>query len=1319
MAHQEWIGYVQPVGLVVSIPALLQAQAVVDRNIIPLHQKFMAAISESNNPAIVDFPDFTQTVLDWQRTDLLGGADAPPVPAELEVTLPEYNEALRPTWVVVDPAPADATRPWLILIQELALGTDFDAISTTDDRHWQASPQARMERLLRETQIPIGLLVNGAQVRLVYAPRGENSGHATFKVSEMATVAGRPMFAALHMLLNADRLFSAAPDRRLTALLANSRKYQSLVSNQLAEQVLAALYELLRGLQAADDARKGDLLRDVLAEDPNQVYNSLLTVLMRLVFLLYAEDRDLLSTDPVYVNHYSITGLFDRLRADAGRFPDTMDQRFGAWAQLLTLFRLVYDGGGHGNLHLPAREGYLFDPDRYPFLEGRAWKTRREPGHRLNIPRVPDGVVFRVLQNLLILDGERLSYRTLDVEQIGSVYEKMMGFNLQVAQGKSIAIKPTKSHGAPAAINLEELLATKPADRAKWLTWRTDQKLTGQSAEALKTAESIEDLLASLEKKIARTAMPNVVPKGAMVFQPSDERRKSGSHYTPRSLTEPIVRKTLEPILKRLGDHPTPGEILNLKVCDLAMGSGAFLVEACRHLGDKLVHSWHHHKALPKIPPDEDEVLHARRLIAQRCLYGVDKNSMAVDLAKLSLWLATLAKDHPFTFLDHSLRHGDSLVGLTAQQIQDFHWLPVTQKQLGQQHVENAVQQATAYRKRILDAADGMPPAVKRAELSQADGHLDAVRFYGDLVIAAFFAGENEKQRKAKRDELLDRLLDAIRRLDVAASPHEAVMKLRTGAHPVVPFHWQIEFPEVFLEGHGFDAIIGNPPFAGGAQVSEMFGGPRYQEWLKVCHEDAFGNADLSAYFFRQAHTLVSTQGTCGLLATKTISEGETRTTGLKAILARGGWIYDAVRSQKWPGEASVLFVVVHFSTSRNTITVRPVLDGKEVDCINSRLYASDEIADPEPLASNNLLGFMGVALGSSGFVLEVNEYQRLADNPANHACLLPYLGGEEVNTSPAQSHERYAICFGSESLDYAEQFPELLDMVRVRVKPGRERALDHGPGKHGKKYWWQFTLRRDPLYESIAALPRCLVTARTTAHLAFTFQPIRQVFAESLLVFAFADFASFACLQAQAHSHWARLLSSYMGQTLRYSVSEAFQTYPLPLHFQTDPRLEAAGKLCYEFRAQLMLRNNEGLTTTYNRFHDPEEQSEEIKRLRELHNAMDRAVLDAYGWRDIQPSCEFPLDYEEDEDEEAELGASRRSRKKPWRYRWPDDIRDEVLARLLALNQQRAEEEGHAAGGTDTDGASKRKGKSPAKPGKSKKKDVPGQLTMEKGGFA
>jgi hypothetical protein len=523
----------------------------------------------------------------------------------------------------------------------------------------------------------------------VVSPRGETSGHATFNVDEMVQVAGRPMFAALHMLLCADRMFSLGDKQRLPAILENSRKYQNTVSTKLAEQVLAALYELMRGFQAANDVRQGELLRDVLANDPNHVYAGLLRVLMRLVFVMYAEDRDLLSSDQVYSNHYSVTGLFNRLREDAGRFPDTMNQRFGAWSQLITLFRLIYEGGQHADFKLPPRKGYLFDPDRYPFLEGRTrgwglgngdWgKNKSELVGETNVrnsvvsrsagvavgdgpdgrtlsadetiparreirpdesdssrgefdsgkhrggtregqegvssvhshrtgepdrsgdashdrsasrnsagsepdevasddrttrsnaqqfasrpdsltpnPHISDAVVFNVLQNLLILDGERLSYRTLDVEQIGSVYETVMGFNLEVAQGKSIAIRSVKSHGAPATINLEALLESPGKDRAKWLKEHADQKLGTADAKLLKESGTIDELLVALDKKIAKKITERVVPAGAIVLQPSDERRRSGSHYTPRSLTEPIVRTTLEPILKQLVGNTSP-----------------------------------------------------------------------------------------------------------------------------------------------------------------------------------------------------------------------------------------------------------------------------------------------------------------------------------------------------------------------------------------------------------------------------------------------------------------------------------------------------------------------------------------------------------------------------------------------------------------------------------------------------------------------------------------------------------------------------------------------------------------------------------------
>ncbi len=664
LAHKQWLGYLQPVGLVVSPHALVAAQAVVPEHVSDIQTRVVALTRRQGEPTVLrDLPAFTRDVLGWRPTDLAGGPGGPPLPDSLAHALPEYGETLRPTFAVADPTTPDR---WQLLIQDLPQGTALDDPAPESHHGWDAPPQAKFERLLRETNTHIGLLHNGETLRLVHAPSGETSGHLSFPISALGEVSGRPILGALIMLLGQDRLFREADNRRLPALLAESRKYQNEVSVRLAEQVLGALIELLRGFQSADEATRGQLLGALSREDPQHIYGGLLTVLLRLVFLLYAEDRGLMPGDPTWSGHYSVTGLYLRLREDAGKYPDTMDQRHGAWAALLSLFRLVFTGGTHDRLHLPARHGRLFDPDSYPFLEGRPKGDTWQPTERREAPRVPDGVLWRVLQGLLVLDSERLSYRSLDVEQIGSVYESMMGFKLERAKGPSIAVRP-----GHVVLDLAQLLSQKPEARAKHLKDHTNADLTGTSLAALKNARTPEDAVAALGRKLSHRT-PTIVPAGSLYLQPGEERRKSGSHYTPRSLTGPIVHTTLRPVLEQLGDRPTPEQILELKICDPAMGSGAFLVEACRQLGDHLVRAWDIHKNTPKIPPDEEPRLHARRLVAQRCLYGVDKNPFAVDLAKLSLWLVTLAKDHPFTFLDHALKHGDSLVGLTKAQIAEF-----------------------------------------------------------------------------------------------------------------------------------------------------------------------------------------------------------------------------------------------------------------------------------------------------------------------------------------------------------------------------------------------------------------------------------------------------------------------------------------------------------------------------------------------------------------------------------------------------------------------------------------------------------------------
>ena len=460
--HLEWLGFIQPTGLVVSAHALDQAGAILDRRDIDGQRLLGECVEERSfrpgrepEPFLPDFEWFARRVLGWRFSAKgYAGVDGCPIPPELELPLPEYNETLRPDFAVRERDPRDGCPPWQLLVQVADPGTDLDH-AVVGKGGLEASPHGRLERLLRGTRVPAGVLFDGRVIRLVSAPRGESSGWMDFRVNDMLPTAGRPLCAALRLLLRETRLLALPKKQRLVGLLEASRKYQNVVSERLAEQVLHGLHELLRGFQSAHEKSQGKLLAHELEQDPDNVYRALLTVMLRLVFLLYAEERGMLSEDATFADHYSIGGLYERLREDAGLYPDTMNDRYGAWAQLLVLFRMVHDGAKSGGMRLPARRGELFSPSRFPFLEGWHGSGAPQVTQAIKAPLVPDGTVYRVLDKLLVLDGERISYRALDVEQIGSVYETMMGFRLETATGRSVAIKAQKKGGASTAVDLE------------------------------------------------------------------------------------------------------------------------------------------------------------------------------------------------------------------------------------------------------------------------------------------------------------------------------------------------------------------------------------------------------------------------------------------------------------------------------------------------------------------------------------------------------------------------------------------------------------------------------------------------------------------------------------------------------------------------------------------------------------------------------------------------------------------------------------------------------------------------------------------------
>lgn len=1321
--HEEWLGLAQPIdGLLFSQQVLEEAQLLehVDRDTLA---EFRDSLREQPAPGNAKYgddkpvgyvPDFIALLDEVYGYDeeALHRGDA--LDENLVYYADEGREELRPCGAIVYPEntalqpqidPAESTpaveagRQYMVLCGELELGTPFDKASgaSAQDEGWQYPPAAKFERLLRHCRVPIGLLSNGYEIRFIYAPHGEATASMTWNIDAMRQASGRSLLSAFGMLFDADAILGNIDERTVLGLLRASRTRQASVTNALADQVYEAIKVLLAGFAAADERQGTDRLAEVLRDKGEEhVYRGLLTTLLRLVFILYAEELDVLPADhPFYARHLSLLALFDELQDDAGRYPETMVDRRGAWPRVLALFRAIYNGvsfypqdgaeeaGDTQPFEIPERQGGLFDPARFGFLEGRpedsdALLNNTAARSAVRVPEISDDVVFHVLQNLLYVDGERLSYRALDVEQIGSVYERLMGYHVVRLTSAAVCMKETDAWIALS--DIEELDLIDLRDLIKAHTGLTGKKAEA-FARALRKAKSDEERL-ELLSEYRRKNTPDA-PPFSYVIQPGEERQSTSSHYTPRSLTHNIVRQALDPVMAALGDEPRSVDLLNLKVCDPAMGSGAFLVEACRYIADRVVAAWHAEGAATALSAKHDDLtLHARRLVAQRCLYGVDKNEMAVDLARVSLWLITLDSALPFTFVDHALRHGDTLVGFSLNQARGFHWEPSGQIGVFTREVDSAIDAAIGLRRQILERASQEDPRSqydKQMLLKDAEEASAKAMLIADVALGAFFAADKTKAREAellRRQELLHEYLSGDEQAE------RELKELQQGfreSHQ--PFHWMLEFPEIFydarpdpLAGNDEDAIawmdafVGNPPFGGKNNITAA-NGEHMITWLQVIHrgadgKKAHGNADYSAHFFQRAAALLGDHGVIGLIATNTIGQGDTRSAGLQALVKRGFEIAAAQDSWKWPGEANVTAstVILARGTPAERYTKR-VFDGKEVEAINSRLRPKPERPDPVKLAENAGKSFVGAYVLGMGFVLTPEEREALvAKDPRNDERIFPYLGGREVNSNPDQGFERYVINFGDMSLAEAEAWPELLAIVRERVKPERDRLKDNADGRRRKKYWWQYGRYTPALFRALRTVERCVVTARVSKNVMFSFQPADRLLSEQIFVFPVDSAAFMACLQSRAHVNWAWMHSSTMRNAgIRYSATDCFENFPFPAGYAENAELEALGERLHTERRAWTMAQGKGLTQLYNALKDPQEHDPEIAALRELHLEVDRAVLRAYGWSDIAvpPFVEYAAD-----DESDEALATRNAQ---------DAFRDEVMDRLYALNAARA----------------------------------------------
>jgi hypothetical protein len=1080
--HNEWLSLLEVSGPFLSMPVLMrvfpQGLDALDRDLLAeLRQAFEEWLDDQNslrpNPAIhsVWVRYVLEHVLGFEKVNILEG---PAIPSNLSTFVAEQGETLRPDLVIANSPPASGdglgARGARVLVQIYPMAQGLE--KSMQGRHWKASPAMRMLELLRATGVQLGLVTNGEQWMLVNAPRGETSAfvswYAALWLEEPLTL------RAFCSLLGASRFFSVADEDTLEGILKDSVNEQQEVTDQLGYQVRRAVEVLIRAVDKADQDRGRILLKNI---DESELYEAALTVMMRLVFLFSAEERGLLLLgDPLYDQNYAVSTLRAQLRETADQHgEEVLERRFDAWCRLLATFRAVHDGIHHDRLNLPAYGGSLFDPDRFPFLEGRSSVTE---GEAEPLP-MSNRTVLHLLEALQILrvkvpgggpaEPRRLSFRALDVEQIGHVYEGLLDHVAVRAQEPVLGLTGTRDHEPE--IPLSVLQAEEAKGEKSFLAFLHEQ--TDRSENALRKAWQAEpDVFATQHLQIACNNDPQVFAKvaryaglireddfgyptvflsGSVYVTAGATRRATGTHYTPRSLTEPIVQHTLEPLVyigpaeglpKEQWKLHSPTELLDLKICDMAMGSAGFLVQVIRYLSERLVEAWEltslslQGRLVPRneggnrgegrflqitpegkpasgapgeiiIPRDDEErLILAHRLVADRCIYGVDKNPLAVEIAKLSIWLTTMDKGRPFTFLDHALKCGDSLVGASADDFLRWaHGWQAAEATLFDAELLNQVELAREKRRQLeaFTVKEVCDAEHKAQLLKEADAALKRVKIGCDLLTGVRLLGLSQKEAEALQLNLL------IPYMAGKEQKSEDARRALDAARKVRNFHWEFEFPEVFEKG-GFNAFVGNPPFIGGRRIIRTLG-EEYQNALQNIFKKTSANADYCVYFFLQAFKLCAFNGYWGLISTKTIAEGDTRESGLQKLVGQKAHIYRVKTAQSWPGAANVLVSIIFMAKS--LWNSKSSFDDTEVEKISSFLLPEYEEKAPMHLKCRENQVFQGTAVAGEGFLLSEDEAKRLlSDNLQNSDVVQPYITGSTFCNDPNFNRTGWIINF-------------------------------------------------------------------------------------------------------------------------------------------------------------------------------------------------------------------------------------------------------------------------------------------------------------------
>ena len=1084
---------------------------------------------------------------------------------------------------------------------------------TTRGKH---SSHGMVQELLNVSEQLYGIICNGSELRLLRnSSKLTLISYVSFDLVRMMEDEVYSEFALLFRLLHASRMptkVDAPEEAFIEQYHSDSIEAGAAIRNRLSgvvEQGLRRVGEALFTEPGNESLRQAIIDGET---DERGILTELLRLVYRILFLFVIEERDLVypadldeegqRRKQIYFSFYSMR----RIRRVAESSDLTDPDRYDLWTALFDCFRLYEDEEIGSALGISPLGGSLFSASSLRHLRSAKLKNRDALALLSGLAR------FRNEQGA----WERVNYAALNVEEFGSVYERLLELKAKIEHGMGAELpigwsfqlvagserKSTGSHYTP-----DDLV--KPLiDHA--LVPVMQEKI----AEARKANQDVEEAILSINVLDSAAGSGHFLLSAARRLGLELARIRTGEEQPAPPEMRRAVRDVIRQCIHAVDINPMAVELCKLALWLESHDPGkplSFLDHRVRH-GNALL-GLERIEDLEKPIPNE----------AYKPLAGDDK-AVAAGLRKRNRDFIKTAKAGGGVQYDAFDTPPSTVFNETAELLDVL-------EQLGDDTLDDVAQKERLWRE--LDSTT-----------------LKRLRDLGDVWTSAFFLPKvHDAQHQSNVATSADMAV-LLRHSDPSSS--RFVKAAREESSIRAFFHWFAEFPDVMRQD-GFDVIVGNPPFLGGKKISGTMG-MRLLPWLGSHFEPA-KSMDICGYFFRRNFSLLQPSGRFGLIATNSIGEGSTREGGLAHITnSQDGIIAFAVPSMRWPGDANVLVALVAVGKEINppgSVSLRH----RDVNHINSYLAEGEDLGDPVQLKENTGLAFMGSVLSGKGFVLSEKEaLEMLASDANNSKVIIPYLIGRDVNSRPDQSPSRWVIDFADRPLEQARNFRRPFLRVEELVKPKRLAVKR----KAYRERWWQFAEQVRECYSAISTMSKVVVNSGSTKYLSFPVVPTGVVFDQRLFVFAISEPSDYLVLRSTFHDCWARKYSNSLGEGVSYTTTRCFRTFP-----RTSIVVDRAALIAStmeSLRMSICRDLDSGLTDVYNLFHSQNEAGLDLQALRKVHVKLDTVVRDAYGWSDIELGHDFhEIEYLPENDN--------------IRFTISAEARKEVLKRLLLLNHERA----------------------------------------------